>query len=137
MNDSGRKVNIRPAENEFSELMRLLLAWTDNEVNHSEQDVVGIDRKIILPKQADRSEPTVQPFPVYAVKDVFSKLKNHIGTAACVCKLSTASVTVGRSRRALQNHCTGLLIGSQRQKGSRGFLIHVSEQRSGTVRDGL
>lgn len=41
MNDSGRKVNIRPAENEFSELMRLLLAWTDNDVNHSEQDLVG------------------------------------------------------------------------------------------------
>lgn len=89
MNDSGRKVNIRPAENEFSELMRLLLAWTDNEVNHSEQDFVGIDRKIILPKQADRTEPTVQPLPVNTQKDVFSKLWGEKPYRKCSLRLQT------------------------------------------------
>lgn len=67
MNDSRRKVNIQPAENEFTELMRSLLARTDNEVNHTEQDFggrEGIDWKIILPKQAEQPEPSVQPLSV-------------------------------------------------------------------------
>lgn len=61
MNDSRRKVNIQPAENEFSELMRSLRAWTDNEGNHVGRDFVGckgIDWKLILPKQADQPEPS-------------------------------------------------------------------------------
>lgn len=72
MNDPGRKVNIRPAENEFSELMRSLRARTDNEGNHAGRDVVGregIDRKIILPKRADQPSPA----NAHAVMDVSSK----------------------------------------------------------------
>lgn len=64
MNDSRRKVNIQPAENEFTELMRSLLGRTDNEVNHAEQDFGGrgrIDRRIILPKQAEQPEPSTRP----------------------------------------------------------------------------
>lgn len=67
MNDPGRKVNIQPAENEFSELMRSLRARTDNEGNHVGGDFVGcegIDRKIILPKREANA---------HAVMDVFSK----------------------------------------------------------------
>lgn len=75
MNDSRRKVNIQLAENEFTELMRSLLARADNEVNHTEQDFggrEGIDWKIILPKQAEQPEP--EPLSVRSVMDVFSKL---------------------------------------------------------------
>lgn len=69
MNDSRRKVNIQPAENEFTELMRSLLAWTDNEANHTKQDFggrEGIDWKIILPNQAEQPEPSGQPLSVCA-----------------------------------------------------------------------
>lgn len=72
MNDPGRKVNIQPAENEFSELMRSLRARTDNEGNHVGRDFVcceGIDRKIFLPIRADQPSPA----NVHAVMDVFSK----------------------------------------------------------------
>lgn len=69
MNDSRRKVNIQPAENEFTELMRSLLARTDNKVNHAEQDFggrEGIDWKIILPKQAEQPEQSMRPLSVRA-----------------------------------------------------------------------
>lgn len=114
MNDPGRKVNIQPAENEFSELMRSLRARTDNEGNHVGRDFVGcegIDRKIILPKRADQ----LSPANVHAVMDVLSKSRVKKTPYLCyslVLRLSTASVTIRRALRALQDHCTGLLIGS-------------------------
>lgn len=114
----GERLISTPAENEFSELMRSLLAWTGNEVNHTEQDFVGwegIDRNIILPQtgRAVGADCTAA-IGSHARSDGCFQQITREGKSHFSCSLFLqASVAISRSRRALQDHCTGLLIGSQ------------------------